>query len=213
MNEISRRTLILGGLAVARSGALAACTGQSGPGPDGTRFALPEHTPLTPKPGQRVATFSLTAKPASIDLGGRTVSTWAYGDTVPGPVVRARAGDLLPVTLEDSLKAETSIHWHGIALRNEADGVPGLTQNPVAASGSFVYEFVTPDPGTYFYHPHVGVQLDRGLHAPLIIDDPNDPGGYDGEWVVVLDDWIDGTGKTPDDVLADLTWCTAADAT
>ena len=51
----------------------------------------------------------------------------------------------------------------------------------------------------------MGVQLDRGLYAPLIIDDPNEPGDYDAEWVVVLDDWLDGTGTTPDDVLSNLT--------
>ena len=78
-------------------------------------------------------------------------------------------------------------------------------EDPVAAGSPFVYEFTAPDPGTYFYHPHVGVQLDRGPYAPLIIDDPAELGDYDHEWVAVLDDWIDGTGTTPDDVLANLT--------
>ena len=67
-----------------------------------------------------------------------------------------------------------------------------------------MYEFTAPDPGTYFFHPHVGVQLDRGLYAPMIIDDPGDPGGYDAEWILVLDDWIDGTGTTPDEVFKKL---------
>jgi FtsP/CotA-like multicopper oxidase with cupredoxin domain len=60
------------------------------------------------------------------------------------------------------------------------------------------------EPGTYWYHPHVGVQLDRGLYGPLIVEDPAEPGGYDHDWTVVLDDWIDGTGYTPDQVLAAL---------
>jgi FtsP/CotA-like multicopper oxidase with cupredoxin domain len=102
------------------------------------------------------------------------------------------------------LPAQTTTHWHGIALRNSADGVPGLTQKAVESGGSFQYDFVPSDPGTYFYHPHVGVQLDRGLYAPLLIDDPSETGDYDVEWVVVLDDWIDGTGTTPDEVLANL---------
>jgi FtsP/CotA-like multicopper oxidase with cupredoxin domain len=129
---------------------------------------------------------------------------------LPGPVVRATAGDLIRVTLHNQLPAETSIHWHGIAVRNAADGVPGLTQDAVRQGSTFPYEFVAPDPGTHFYHPHVGVQLDRGLYAPLIIDDPHEPGAYDEEWIVVLDDWIDGTGKTPDDVLAELTASTSS---
>ena len=154
---------------------------------------------------------TLTAAPATLDLGGTTVDTWAFDDAVPGPLLRATAGDLLSVQVRNELPADTSIHWHGIALRNEADGVPGLTQDPITTGRSFLYEFTAPDPGTYFYHPHVGVQLDRGLHAPLIVDDPQEPGDYDLEWVVVLDDWVDGTGRTPDDVLDELTGSEGAD--
>jgi FtsP/CotA-like multicopper oxidase with cupredoxin domain len=161
-------------------------------------------TPLAPSPGQKVIEQTLTAKPVTLDLGGRQVATWTYDNAVPGPLLRANAGDLLRVTLDNQLPADTTIHWHGIRLRNAADGVPGLTQNPVQPGSKFVYEFTAPDPGTYFFHPHVGVQLDRGLYAPLIIEDPNEPGRYDAEWVVVLDDWIDGTGTTPDDVLKKL---------
>ena len=69
---------------------------------------------------------------------------------------------------------------------------------------SFRYEFTVPDPGTYFYHPHTGVQLDRGLYGVLVVDDPGEPGDYDDEWIVVLDDWVDGTGRTPDEVLEQL---------
>jgi FtsP/CotA-like multicopper oxidase with cupredoxin domain len=202
MTDLSRRTLLFGGLAVAGGGFLSACAGKSG---DVAGLVLPPQTHLSPSPGQRVVTNTLTARSTTLDLGGPQVATWAYGDSLPGPVVRATAGDLLRITLDNQLPVESTIHWHGIALRNAADGVPGLTQDPVASGRKFVYEFVAPDPGTYFYHPHVGVQLDRGLYAPLIIDDPNEPGAYDSEWVVVLDDWIDGTGTTPDQVLANLT--------
>lgn len=104
--------------------------------------------------------------------------------------------------MDNQLPVETSVHWHGLALRNDMDGVPHLTQEPIPAGASFDYEFTAPDPGTYFYHPHSGVQLDRGLYGVLIVDDPAEPGGYDDEWSVVLDDWVDGTGRTPDQVLA-----------
>ncbi|RYC03810.1 multicopper oxidase family protein [Nocardioides zhouii] len=201
MQEISRRGLLLGGLAVVGTGALAACS--NAPGTTRTNFAAPAR--LRPLAGQRVVQHQLTAKATSLDLGGTTVDTWAFGDTAPGPLIRATAGDLLRIRVDNQLPTDTSVHWHGIALRNIADGVPGLTQDPIAAGSSYLYEFTAPDPGTYFYHPHVGVQLDRGLYAPLVIDDPHEPGNYDLEWVVVLDDWIDGTGRTPDDVLADLT--------
>jgi len=132
------------------------------------------------------------------------VQTWAYGDTVPGPLLRATAGDLLRVTVDNQLPAATSVHWHGIALRNDMDGVPGITQRPITAGSGFEYAFTAPHPGTYFYHPHSGVQLDRGLYGVLIVDDPAEPGAYDQEWVVVLDDWLDGTGRTPDQELSRL---------
>lgn len=147
----------------------------------------------------------MTAKQVTLDLGGPTVQTWAYGDEVPGQLIRATAGDLLRITLDNQLPVETTIHWHGIASANAADGVPDMTQDPVSPGDTFEYRFRVPDPGTYFFHPHVGVQLDRGLYAPLVVDDPADPGDYDLEWVVVLDDWVDGTGRTPDDVLTALT--------
>ena len=89
------------------------------------------------------------------------------------------------------------MHWHGLALRNDMDGVPGVTMADVAPRASFDYDFVVPDPGTYWFHPHVGVQLDTGLYAPLVVEDPAEPGDYDDEVVLVLDDWTDGWGRSP----------------
>lgn len=150
---------------------------------------------------------SLTATAARLDLGGgRTVSSWAYGDRLPGEEVRVTAGDTLALTLANHLPQSTSMHWHGLALRNDMDGVPGLTQRAVEPGAGFTYRFAVPDPGTYWFHPHSGVQLDRGLYAPLIVEDPREPLSYDHEWVVVLDDWVDGVdGSTPDAVLDELT--------
>lgn len=203
MTRPSRRQLIIAGLGLGASATLAACSGgASATSRPAAGFALPE--PVAPTPGQPVVSTRLTAAPVTLDLGGRTVQTWAYGDTAPGPTLRATAGDLLRVTLDNQLPADTTVHWHGVRLRPQADGVPGLTQDPVGTGKSFLYEFTAPDPGTYFFHPHVGTQLDRGLYAPLIIDDPAEPGDYDLEWVVVLDDWVDGTGTTPEEVLEQL---------
>lgn len=154
---------------------------------------------------ERMAT--LVATPSRLHLGGgRTVSSWAYGGRLPGQEIRVTAGDTLALTLANHLPQSTSLHWHGLALRNDMDGVPGLTQRAIGAGGAFTYRFAVPDPGTYWLHPHSGVQLDRGLYAPLIVDDPREPLAYDREWVVVLDDWVDGVdGSTPDAVLRELT--------
>src|SRR5699024_7596228 len=117
----------------------------------------------------------------------------------------ATAGDVLQIDITNELPEDTSIHWHGIALHNAADGVPGMTQPPLAPGYSYSYVFEVPHGGTYFYHSHSGLQLDRGLHAPLIIRDPEDADDQDVEWTIVLDDWIDGITGTPDDQLATLT--------
>jgi FtsP/CotA-like multicopper oxidase with cupredoxin domain len=151
-----------------------------------------------------VRDVTLTARPVQVDLGGQVVSTWAYGDTIPGTPLRATAGDRVRVAFANDLPAPTSVHWHGLAIRNDMDGVPGVTTPEVPAGGTFAFDFVVPDPGTHWFHPHTGLQLDRGLYAPFIIDDPDEPGGYDHEWVLVLDDWTDGVGPSPEQILADL---------
>ena len=139
-----------------------------------------------------------------IDLGGPVVPTWSYGGQIPGPEIRVRKGQVIEALLVNQLPVETTVHWHGVAIRNDMDGVPGMTQAPVPPGREFTYRFAVAEPGTYWYHPHVGVQLDRGLYGPLIVEDPAEPAAYDHDWTVVLDDWIDGTGYTPDQVLAAL---------
>ncbi len=195
----TRRRLLAGGLGLAGATLLGACA------PAAPRSA-PTGTAQVPSPptlGKPAVETTLRARMATVDLGGVNATTWIYGDSVPGREIRAKAGDVLRVMVENTLPTDTSVHWHGIRLHNAADGVPGITQDPIAPATSYTYEFAAPDPGTYFFHPHSGVQIDRGLYAPLIIDDPAEPGGYDHEWVLVLDDWTDGVGKSPDEILAE----------
>jgi multicopper oxidase len=196
MVELSRRTLAV---ATAASGlSLAGCTGAGRGGPNALSMAL------TPAPGQPVITHTLRPQETRIDLGGTEVDTWAFGEEVPGPLIRARPGDLVRVTVKNRLPSETVLHWHGLPIRNSAAGIPDLTQKPIASGATYRYEFIAPDPGSYLYFGDVGVQSDRGLYGSMIVDDPDGPEDYDEEWMVVLDDWIDGTGTTPDGVLAEL---------
>lgn len=196
---INRRNLLLGGVA---AGILAACTRTRG---ETSGFVSPDGPEVQAAEAARgsgpVKQIRLEAAVSQHDLGGRVVSTWSYNGGVPGPAIRVNAGETIKATLVNRLPEETSIHWHGLALRNDADGVPHLTQQPAKAGAEFVYQFTAPDPGTYWFHPHTGTQLDRGLYAPLIVEDPREPLSYDDEWVVVLDDWLD---RSPDDVLAEL---------
>lgn len=205
-----RRFLQVGGVgAVLVGGSLAGVRMLGDPSPAGASPVGPSSAAVGEAEAARATTGqvvrrSLRAAPASVDLGGATVQTWAFDGTVPGQEIRARVGDELRVTLTNDLPEPTSIHWHGLALRNDMDGVPDVTQQAVAPGDTFEYRFVLPHPGSYFFHPHVGVQLDRGLQAPLIIEDPTEPGDYDEEVVLVLDDWTDGLGDSPEDILGGL---------
>ncbi|MFD4551894.1 multicopper oxidase family protein [Streptomyces sp. NPDC058466] len=208
----TRRTLLGASVAVAGAGILSACSGPEHTGHSGSAPAAyvdpagPEVAAAERKRGSGpVRKVRLTAAATSLDLGGRTVRSWAYGDGLPGEAVRVTAGDTVALTLANHLPEATSLHWHGIALRNDMDGVPGLTQRAIKPGADFTYRFTVPHPGTYWFHPHSGTQQDRGLYAPLIVEDPKEPLSYDKEWVVVLDDWVDGVdGSTPDTILKEL---------
>lgn len=144
----------------------------------------------------RTVSATLTAQRTRADLGGVIAETLSYNDTVPGPLLRASVGDELAVTVRNRLSEPTSVHWHGIALRNDMDGAAPATPN-IDAGRDFIYRFSVPHPGTYWAHPHTGLQADTGLYLPVIVDDPTEPGDYDAEWVVMLDDWTDGVGSSP----------------
>ena len=152
-----------------------------------------------PLPGRSAdVSVRLRAESFELDLAGTVHRTTAYNASVPGPLLRATAGELIEVTLNNGMVEPTSIHWHGLAVPNAVDGVPDVTQPAIGAGKSFVYRFIAPDPGTYWFHPHHGVQLDKGLYAPLIVDDPAEPMHYDTEQLIVLDDWLDGGTSSPE---------------
>ncbi|MFF7642876.1 multicopper oxidase domain-containing protein [Streptomyces canus] len=212
MNSINRRSVLLAGLGVAGAGTLAACSSGSGSSSGSPVLVSPNGSAVAAAEKKRtstgtVRTVNLTAARAMLELGGGLMAnSWAFSGQTPGKELRLSVGDTLAAELSNQLpdKTTTSIHWHGIALRSDMDGVPPATQTSVRAGSNFTYRFITDAPGTYFFHPHVGVQLDRGLYAPLIVEDPKEPLPYDDEWVVVLDDWVDGVTGTPDEVYAEL---------
>jgi FtsP/CotA-like multicopper oxidase with cupredoxin domain len=147
----------------------------------------------------RTVPVQLAPGRAEIDLGGTRAATFAYGDTLPGPLIRANVGDELAVTVNNRLNHPTSLHWHGIALRNDMDGASPASPD-IEAGAEFVYRFSVPHAGTYWAHPHTGLDVDTGLYLPIIVDDPAEPASYDAEWVVVLDDWTDGVGSSPQQI-------------
>ena len=193
---VGRRGFLIGAAAGVAGLAVAACTPGSPPaGTPGDADAIAAAEAARPHTG-RTVTHTLAPRSVDIDLGGPTVRTLAYGDTVPDIPIRAGVGDELAVTLVNGLDHATSVHWHGIALRNDMDGAAPASPD-IAPGRSFTYRFTLPHPGSYWAHPHVGLDTDHGLYLPVVVDDPNDPGDYDAEWIVVLDDWSDGIGPAP----------------
>jgi len=200
--QLSRRQVIGGLLGMGATVGLSACGLGSRPSLVGpAAVAAAESARAT---NARVRSLRLRARRIEADLGGRVVTTWGYGDSLPGTALRASVGDRVRVAFSNDLPEATSVHWHGLAIRNDMDGVPGVTTPEVGAGGSFDFDFVVPDAGTHWFHPHHGMQLDRGLYAAFIVDDPDEPGDYDAEWVILLDDWTDGVGPSPEAIYADL---------
>jgi FtsP/CotA-like multicopper oxidase with cupredoxin domain len=199
---LSRRHFLTAAALALGAAPLAACT-RASPSKTGSLTAAIQSTERArPHTGQ-TRTVTLTPQPRTVEIASTAVQTWSYGDTVPGPVIRANVGDDVAVTLANRLPEPTSVHWHGIALRNDMDGVTPASGN-IPAGGDFTYRFSVPDPGTYWFHPHVGVQTDYGLYGALIVDDPTATAAYDLEWIVMLDDWTDGVGPRPPQILSSL---------
>lgn len=139
------------------------------------------------------AEYRLRAAPAAVHLAGdKDVMTdvLAYNGSVPGPVLRLKQGKPVRMMIENGLQQDTTVHWHGIRVPNTMDGVPGLTQPPIKAGESFIYEFTPPDAGTFWYHPHANSlqQIGRGLAGVLIVEEPA-PVNVDRDLLWVLQDW------------------------
>ncbi len=161
--------------------------------------SLPQ-APEAAKTG-RTREYAFEAAPLDFEVGGRKVPTWSYNRDVPGPEIRLTEGDTLRVKAQNRLPEETTIHWHGLPIVNAMDGVPNVTQPPIKSGEEFAYEFLVPTSGSYMYHSHVGLQLDRGLYGPLIVEPKKEDLSYDREYTLMLDDWLDGVSGTPAEAL------------
>ena len=147
--------------------------------------------------------IDLTIDQMMIDIGGRRASAIAVNGTVPGPLVRLREGQDAVIRVTNRLTdQDTSIHWHGLILPFQMDGVPGLTFAGIRPGETFTYRFPVQQNGTYWYHSHTAAQEQLGVYGPIIIDPAeSDPVRYDREHIVVLGDWLSGD---PMDMIAKL---------
>lgn len=214
MSKFTRRSFIATGLSVSAVSALAACAANNnGAMGDSALMKAIEKTEAARFSTGKTKSFALTPSVSTVQLSkSQQVTTKVFNSSLPGSLIRADYGDLIKIKLTNGLNENTSLHTHGLALRNDMDGVVGLTQNAVPAGSEFNFSFKAPHPGTYWYHSHTGLQPEEGMYGPVIIDDPSEPGAYDQEWLVMLDDWTSGIGKSPEEILNGLKAGTGSDS-
>ncbi len=149
----------------------------------------------------KIQKYNLDIAYQSVNVTGTSVKAMAIGGSIPGPTIEASVGDTLRVTFNNQMDVETSIHWHGVLLPNDQDGVPYLTTAPIQPGTSFTYEFPITHSGTYWYHSHTGLQEQRGIYGGLVFHPETANTKYSQDQVLVFSDW---TNENPKQVLANL---------
>ncbi|WP_223434805.1 MULTISPECIES: copper resistance system multicopper oxidase [unclassified Pseudomonas] len=136
--------------------------------------------------------FELFIGETPVNITGNPRTAMTINGGIPGPLLRWREGDTVTLRVKNRLKETTSIHWHGILLPANMDGVPGLSFHGIEPGGVYVYQFQVRQNGTYWYHSHSGLQEQSGVYGPLVIDAKEpEPFEYDRDHVVMLTDWTD----------------------
>ena len=146
--------------------------------------------------------IDLVIAETELSIDGRSATALTINDSVPGPLIRWREGQMATIRVTNRLPNPTSIHWHGILLPFQMDGVPGVSFAGIKPGETFTYRFPITQSGTYWYHSHSGLQEQQGHYGAIIVDPAEpDPIAYDREYAIVLSDW---TFENPHQVLANL---------
>lgn len=146
--------------------------------------------------------FDLFIGETPVNITGAARTAMTINGSLPGPILRWREGDTVTLRVRNRLKEDTSIHWHGIILPFQMDGVPGISFTGIPPGETFTYRFKVQQSGTYWYHSHSGMQEATGVYGAIIIDPAQaNPIRADREYVVQLSDWTD---EDPMRVLAKL---------
>ncbi|WP_340265353.1 copper resistance system multicopper oxidase [Sphingobium mellinum] len=181
-SSIDRRALIRGTAGIA--GALALSRAFPAWAQSGTAGIAPATGVLS---GEQIA---LTVAEGHFETGGRSAHAIMINGTLPAPLIRLREGQNVRLSVTNTLKEDTSIHWHGLIVPFQMDGVPGVSFPGIRPGESFTYEFPIRQSGTYWYHSHSGMQEAMGHYGPIVIDPvENDPVQSDREHVIILSDW------------------------
>ena len=146
--------------------------------------------------------FDLTIGETPVNLTGRARTGTTVNGSIPAPVLRWREGDSITLRVTNRLAETSSIHWHGILLPFQMDGVPGLSFNGIQPGETFVYRFPVKQSGTYWYHSHSRFQEQTGLYGAIVIDPRGgERFGAERDYVVMLSDWSD---ENPETIFANL---------
>lgn len=138
--------------------------------------------------------FDLRIGETAVNFTGRSRLAVTVNGSLPAPILRCREGDEITLRVTNTLHEDTSLHWHGILLPSNMDGVPGLSFAGIRPGETFTYRFALKQSGTYWYHSHSHFQEQRGLYGALIIDPvAPEPFAYDREFVLLLSDWSDSS--------------------
>jgi len=135
--------------------------------------------------------YSLVINYNEVNFTGRAVKAMTINDSIPGPTLRFKEGDIAKIHVRNDMDIETSIHWHGILLPNFQDGVPYVTTPPIKPGTTFTYEFPIKHSGTYWYHSHTGFQEQRGVFGSIVIEPHETNIKTDIDYVLVISDWTD----------------------
>src|SRR3546814_136478 len=136
--------------------------------------------------------FDLSIGALPVNYTGRPANAVAINGGVPGPLLRWRQGDTVTLRVANWLGVDTSIHWHGILLPSNMDGVPGLSFRGIRPGETFAYRFTLKQAGTYWYHGHSSLQEAKGVYGAIVIEpDGPDPVAADRDYVLLLSDWSD----------------------
>ena len=146
--------------------------------------------------------YTLSIDETRVNFTGAEADALAINGTIPAPLLRFTDGEDVTIHVTNNLDETSSIHWHGLLVPPEMDGVPGISFDGIPPGETFTYRFPIRQTGTYWYHSHSGYQEQEGIYGPMIIDPKGpDPVAYDREFVVLLSDWKD---DDPADVHANL---------
>jgi CopA family copper-resistance protein len=141
--------------------------------------------------------FFLEIGKSIVNYTGKTTIATTVNNMLPAPTLIWKEGEEITLHVTNKLNEDSSIHWHGIILPNEMDGVPGLTFDGIKPNETFTYKFTVTQSGTYWYHSHSGFQEQTGVHGVIVIEPKvKDPYDYDEDYVVSLSDWTDENPNT-----------------